>query len=220
MAGTIARLDSASVLNVADGHCYGLPHFAKSNAGPAAGGDTCVRRSVSVSPCFKSIEEPPMKSRLLAAALAVGLVCICSQANAAGLLNILGGGYGGGCGCDAAPSCGCNAAPSCGCNNSCGCHQRCGGCFSGLFSHGCGCQRSCGCNNSCGCTVAAPSCAAPAPSCGCDNHCGCNRGCGCRQRCGCYQRGGCHNRCGCQRSCGCNNSCGCAVAAPSCGCGY
>ena len=99
-----------------------------------------------------------MKNRLLAAALAVGLVCICSQANAAGLLNILGGGYGYGDGC----GCGGEVAPSCGCNNNCGCrqhcHQRCGGCFSGLFSHGCGCHRSCGCNNSCGCAVAAPSC--------------------------------------------------------------
>ena len=46
-----------------------------------------------------------MKSRLLAALVAVGLLCISAQANANGFLSMLGGGYGGGaCGCDVAPN--------------------------------------------------------------------------------------------------------------------
>jgi hypothetical protein len=214
-SGTIARLDSAPhVLTVAEGPCYGLPQFAKSNAGPAVPATRVSVVSVSVSPCFGHLRSLPMKSRLIAAVLAVGLLCISSQANANGFLSILGGGYGG-CGCDNV--CGCDKAPSCGCDNNCcrqRCHQRC-------HSR---CHRGCGCNSSCGCAApscAAPSCAAPAPtcaaapSCGCDNNCGCNRGCGgCRQRC-CKQRC-CHSRC--HRGCGCNNSCGCNMA-PACGCG-
>jgi len=182
------------------------------------------------SPRVQSFEEPPMKSRLIAAILAVGLLCISSQANAANLFGImLGGGYGG-CGCDNA--CGCDN--KCGCENTCGCdrgcgHQRCckQRCGCGLFSH---CRSRC-CESKCGCEVscAAPSCAAPtcaaptceaAPSCGCEAKCGCDRGCGrchkqrcCKERC-CKQR--CHSRC--HRGCGCDNTCGCDMA-PKCGCG-
>jgi hypothetical protein len=155
------------------------------------------------------LEEPSMKSRLLAAVLTAGLMCISSQANAAGLLSIFGGGYGygGGCGCDNA--CGCDAAPACGCDRGCG-HHRCGrGCHTR-------CHRGCGCNNVCGCDAVAPSCAAPAPTCGCENTCGCDRGCGrCHRGCGCRER--CHRGCGrCHRGCGCQNTCGCD-AAPACG---
>src|SRR5262245_42573296 len=147
-----------------------------------------------------------MKSRVIAAVLAAGLMCISSQANAAGLLSIFGGYGGGGCGCD--NTCGCDVAPKCGCDR--GCHRGCG-CRSR-------CHRGCGCNQSCGYTVAAPSCAVQAPSCGYEKSCGCDRGC--HRGCGCRDR--CHRGCGCgwnlfNHGCGCRNTCGCDTPAPSCG---
>jgi hypothetical protein len=153
-----------------------------------------------------------MKSRLVAAVLAAGLLCISAQANAFELFGLLGGGYGG-CGCDNV--CGCDAAPKCGCDN--GCHNRCHRdrcCRDRCHRH-----RGCGCDVSC----AAPTCAAPMPtceampSCGYEKaSCGCDRGCH-RDRCG-KQR--CHRGCWggwFNRGCGCHNACGCD-AAPACGC--
>jgi hypothetical protein len=135
-----------------------------------------------------------MKSRLIAAAVAVALLCISSQANAAGFLsNILGGGYGNGC-CDVAPSCGCEKAPACGCERPRCCHQRC--------------HRSCGCRNHCGC--AAP---VQAPSCGCEKTCGCDRGCHRQRCCGGWLQGlFSHHGCGCHAA----PKCGCEMA-PACG---
>src|SRR5207245_259332 len=111
------------------------------------------------SPCSSHLRSLPMKSRVLAALMAVGLLCMSSQANAferlAAMLGNIGGGGGCGCGCDNA--CGCDN--SCGCQTSC-CKQRCG-------HHRNRCCNSC-CNTSCGCaapTCAAPTCAAPAPTC-------------------------------------------------------
>jgi hypothetical protein len=171
-----------------------------------------------------------MKNRPLVAALAVGLVCIASQAFAferldRAILNMVsGGGYG--CGCESA----------CGCDNGCGrnrCHDRC--------HRGCRdrCGRGCGLfGGHHGCCDAAPSCAAKAPSCGYEPSCGvaqkgpscgmepacgCDRGCGrdrchrercCRERChrdrchrdrcgGCGLFGGHHGGCGCEAKCGC-----------------
>src|SRR5262245_634360 len=146
-----------------------------------------------------------MKSRLLAATIAAGLICMCSQANAFEFLrSMMSGGYGG-CGCDNV--CGCDN--KCGCNNTCGCDR---GCW-GHHRNRCGC----GCDTGKGCGCAAPTCAAPTcaavPSCGCDNKCGCDRGCH-RNRCGCgHSR--CHSRC--HRSWGCDNACG---WDGKCGCGY
>lgn len=60
-----------------------------------------------------------MKSRIVAAVLAAGMMCISAQAQALDLFGMLGGGYGGGGGCGCELSCGCAAAPSCGCDNGC-----------------------------------------------------------------------------------------------------
>src|SRR5436190_19177668 len=82
--------------------------------------------SVSVPLCSGHLRSLTMKSRVLAAVLAVGFVCMSSQAFAferlAAMLSNLGGGGGYGCGCD--NTCGCE--PTCGCQQSC-CKQRCCG---------------------------------------------------------------------------------------------
>ena len=82
-----------------------------------------------------------MKSRIVAALLAAGMLCISASAQANEFLSILGGGYGGGCGCNNV----CGGEPTCGCQPRC--HQRC-------------CHQRChrGCNT-CGCDMA--------PACGC-----------------------------------------------------
>ena len=214
--------------------CYGLPHSAMSYAGPAV---PATRVSVvSVPSPVSVLGVSPMKSRVIAAVLAVGLLCISSQANAFERIAMIlgGGGYGGGCGCD--NTCGCE--PACGCDRGChrgchrGCKQRCG---CGLFSHhrGCGCDNACGCDVSCAApscaapSCAAPSCAAPAPTCEAAPSCGCEPACGCDNGCGrhrCHRQRCCKQRCGCglfshHRGCGCDNACGCDMA-PTCGCGY
>lgn len=68
------------------------------------------------------------------------------------------------CGCEAAaaPSCGCEAAPSCGCAKKC-CKSRCGGC---LLDRIFACNKRC-CKPKC-CHNACDTCAAAAPSCGCE----------------------------------------------------
>ena len=197
-----------------------LPQFAKSNAGPAVPATRAFRCFRFRLPVSSLLGVCAMKSRVLAAVMAVGFLCISSQAFA---FNLFGGGYGGGCGCD--NTCGCE--PTCGCQNDCApkcCKQRC--CH--LFNRCCrsSCDMGCGCAApSCAApSCAAPSCAAPtcaaAPSCGCDNTCGCDNGCGrchkqrcCKQRC-CKERC-CHHR---NRCCNSGNTCGCDMA-PACGCG-
>lgn len=135
--------------------------------------------------------------------------------------------FNGGCGCGRADNdcCGCPDAmiDTCGPNCDCGATDTCCSPRSGLFSgglfskHG---SRGCGGCDS-GCDAPAP-CAAPAPSCGCNDA----PNCGCRQHRfkGMFSRVGslgCGS-CGSQSTCDCTvdpmPSCGCETA-PNCGCG-
>ena len=149
---------------VAERPCYGPPPLPRALRGRRF--RRHVVSVVSVSPMFRSIWSPPMKS-LFAAVLTAGLLCIASSASAFDLLNFsFGGGYG--CGCEAAcgHDNGCGYNKGCGCDRGCHrdrcckdrCHRdRCGGCFGGWFGgHGCGCEKSCGCDMGCG--KAAPTC--------------------------------------------------------------
>jgi hypothetical protein len=156
-----------------------------------------------------------MKSRVIAAVLSVGMLCLASQASAFELFGMLGGGYGG-CGCEVA----CGHEPACGCAPK-RCKQRCPKqrCCRERCHHLK--NRFCG---GCGCDAVVPTCAAPvAPSCGIEPACGCDhhRARCCKQRCPkqrcpkqrcCRER--CHhlkNRfagCGCEPACGIEPACG------------
>ena len=80
-----------------------------------------------------------MKTRVMIPALAVCLVYLVSASNAQafGLLKLVGSHHG--CGCEA--TCGCE--PECGCEPACGCEPECG------CEPACGCEPKC-CKKRCG----------------------------------------------------------------------
>ena len=82
---------STGVLSVADGHCHGLPQMPRATRGRR------FRRHVRPlfpfpSPCVRSFEESPMKSRVLAAVYGGRSVVYLGSSQALGFLSMLGGG--------------------------------------------------------------------------------------------------------------------------------
>lgn len=173
--------------------------------------------------CGKIRRSPPMKSRLIAPALALAVLTLVSSRAEAGLFSH----HGPGCGCE--PACGAPAAGCCDAGPSC-CGHGHRGLLSCLFNKphffgGCGHQGCCDPGPSCGCAPA-PSCGLPAePACGCEPSCGyaepvCGSApvscCPAPRRCGgLLQRLFAHKHhcgsCGCapEPACGCEPSCGC-----------